>query len=581
MPTFEIIGDDFVLDGAPFQIMSGALHYFRIHPDHWRDRLEKLRALGLNTVETYVAWNVHESRVGEFSFDGWRDLGRFLDLAGEVGLHAIVRPGPYICAEWHNGGLPAWLTATPGIRLRTSDPAFLEPVARYLDRVLPIVAERQHTRGGNVILCQIENEYGAYGDDQVYLRALVEQHRRRGIDVPLVTCDQASDEALGRGGLPELLKTATFGSRAAERMATLRRHQPVGPLLCMEFWDGWFDHWGLAHHVTDPAVAAADLDHMLSAGHSVNLYMAHGGTNFGLTNGANHHGRYAPTTTSYDYDAPLAEDGTPTAKFAAFGEVLAAHGFETRAVPAARPAAPAFDVGLVAGPPWRSFVGAPAGFDHLPDLDEVDPAAAAALYEAELAAGDRALRVAEVRDWARFFADGDPIATLRRQHGERALALPAAERLEALVVDQGRVNYGPLLGEPKGLIGPAVASGRPIERWRVGVVDLDRLGATVPPDADVLDAAAPVPGPVIMCGRFAVDDRADLFLDTSGWGQGLVWLNGFALGRYRSAGPTRTLYVPAPLLVEGENRLVVWELEACPEPVARFVAGPDLGPVES
>lgn len=241
MSTFEIGTTDFLLDGRPLRIISGALHYFRIHPAQWEDRIRTARQLGLNTIETYVAWNFHSRRPGEFCLDGWRDLGRFLDLVDSHGMHAIVRPGPYICAEWTNAGLPPWLTAQPGIALRSSDPAYLAACADFYRAVLPTVASRQVTRGGNVLMVQVENEYGAFGDDPGYLRSLVELVRAQDIEVPLFTCDQADDEMLARGGLPELLRTATFGSRSRERLEILRRHQPTGPLMCGEFWDGWFD----------------------------------------------------------------------------------------------------------------------------------------------------------------------------------------------------------------------------------------------------------------------------------------------------------------------------------------------------
>jgi beta-galactosidase len=342
MPTFEIGERDFLLDGRPFQVISGALHYFRVHPDQWADRIRAARLLGLNTIETYVAWNFHAPTPDEFDLTGRRDLGRFLDLVAAEGLHAIVRPGPYICAEWDGGGLPAWLFADGAAGVRRHDPAFLAAIGDYYAHVLPVVAQRQATRGGPVLMVQVENEYGAYPgvpDDEraAYLRELVRLTREQGIDVPLFTSDQADDEHLARGGLPELHKTANFGSRTTERLATLRRHQRTGPLMCTEFWNGWFDSWGQIHHVTAPEDTAAELDDLLAAGASVNLYMVHGGTNPGLTNGANDKGTYLPITTSYDYDAPLAEDGAPTAKFHALRAVIAKHA----PVPDELPAEPA------------------------------------------------------------------------------------------------------------------------------------------------------------------------------------------------------------------------------------------------
>ncbi|MEP6479672.1 MAG: beta-galactosidase family protein, partial [Rhodoglobus sp.] len=344
MAEFTIGDRDFLLDGEPHQIISGALHYFRVHPDQWADRIHKARLMGLNTIETYVAWNAHSPKRGEFVTEGGLDLGRFLSLVQAEGMHAIVRPGPYICAEWDNGGFPAWLLRTPDVTLRSSNAAYLDAVTEYLEQVYRIVAPHQVSLGGPVILVQIENEYGAYGNDQSYLAELVRITRDAGITVPLNTVDQPTRQMLADGSLLGVHLTASFGSRSAERFATLREAQPTGPLMCMEFWNGWFDSWGTHHHTTSVEQSANDLETILAAGGSVNLYMFHGGTNFGLTNGANDKGRYLPITTSYDYDAPLDEAGNPTAKYFAFREVIARYVPVPDELPAAGRPAPSLEV---------------------------------------------------------------------------------------------------------------------------------------------------------------------------------------------------------------------------------------------
>jgi beta-galactosidase len=250
MPDFVIGESDFLLDGRPFRILSGALHYFRVHPQSWADRIEKARLMGLNTIDTYVPWNAHSPRRGVFGTEGMLDLERFLRQVAEAGLYAIVRPGPYICAEWDNGGLPIWLFQEPGVGVRKNEKGFLAAVEEYLEHVLRIVRPLQVDRGGPVLLVQVENEYGAFGDDQTYLKSLVEIIRQAGIAVPLVTVDQPADSMLAAGGLDGVLRTGSFGSRSAERLQTLRARQPSGPLMCMEFWEGWFDHWGGPHHTT-------------------------------------------------------------------------------------------------------------------------------------------------------------------------------------------------------------------------------------------------------------------------------------------------------------------------------------------
>lgn len=582
MSAFEIGAADFLLDGRPLRIISGAVHYFRVHPAQWEDRIRKARQLGLNTIETYVAWNFHSKRPGEFDLDGWRDLGRFLDLVHDQGMYAIVRPGPYICAEWTNAGLPNWLTAQPGINLRSSDPTYLDACAAFYRAVLPTIASRQITRGGNVLMVQVENEYGAYGDDEEYLRALVGLIREQDIEVPLFTCDQADDAMLARGGLSGLLRTATFGSRSRERLQILRRHQPTGPLMCSEFWDGWFDTRGRHHQVTDVCRSAQELDELLSAGASVNLYLAHGGTNFGLTNGANHKGSYAPIVTSYDYDAPIREDGSPGAKFESFRRVIRRH--TTDPAPAGLPApfasAPSFAVELRHYAAAELPTGPALPVGHVPTMDEIDTAAVFMLYETQVRADDEVLVFAGVRDHATVFLNGYRIGELDRQRHQRALPLPRVEgTLQLLVEDLGRVNYGARLGEPKGLIGPATTALRELTDWRAAVVDIAGIPERVD-QASITKAIGALPGPVVLSGRFDAEPGQDLFLDTSGWQRGIAWLNGFCLGRYDCAGPTRTLYVPGPLVLAADNTLVVWELAACPEPVARFVTEPALGHTE-
>lgn len=587
---FAVGADDFLLDGTPFRVLSGAIHYFRVHPGQWRERIRAAKLMGLNTIETYVAWNEHAPEPDVFDVAGRLDLGAFLDAVAEEGLFAIVRPGPYICAEFDNGGLPGWLTRVPGIVLRTSDPAYLTPVLDYLTRVIDIVRDRQVDVGGPVILMQIENEYGAYGDDAVYLRRLVDLYREQGITVPLTTVDQPQDAMLAAGGLPDILRTASFGSHAAERLQTLRTHQPRGPLMCGEFWDGWFDSWGGIHHTTSAADAAAELDALLAAGASVNIYMFHGGTNFGLTSGANHKGRYTPIATTYDYDAPLDELGRPTAKYWAFRDVIARH------LPVSDPVGPdptGPDAGALDAAPLAEFAvtftegaalaelplrkPAATATDGPPSFDEIGHYRGVAVYSADITGlGGGVLQFAGVRDRAWVSVDGRRVGILDRGNHERGIELPAGERLEILVEDQGRVNYGPRLGETKGLRGPVRLSGRVIADWSVAPVDLDAV-----PDLPLpgLDAGLPR-GTAVVRARFDLEAPSDLLLDTSPLGKGFAWVNGFALGRYWQRGPQRTLYVPAPATLAGENALTVLELDVLADDSLRFVCAPELGPTE-
>ncbi|MBO3085992.1 glycoside hydrolase family 35 protein [Cellulomonas fengjieae] len=588
MTRFEIGAEDFLLDGQPVRILSGALHYFRIHPDQWRDRITRARELGLNTIETYIPWNAHSPARGKFRTDGILDLGRFLDEVAAQGMQAIVRPGPYICAEWTGGGLPGWLF-TAGAGVRRHEPTYLAAIAEYYEAVARIVVPRQVDRGGPVVLVQVENEYGAYGDDKEYLRALVELLRGSGITTPLTTIDQPEPWMLENGSLPDLHKTGSFGSRVTDRLATLRAHQSTGPLMCAEFWDGWFDSWGLHHHTTDPAASARELDHLLAEGASVNLYMLCGGTNFGFTNGANDKGTYVPIVTSYDYDAPLDEAGRPTAKYWAFREVLSRYTDVPESTAPAHTPAPAFSVPLTTvAPLWDvlDLLGPEHLHDHLPTVDELGRFDGFALYRAldDVPAG--VLDLAEVRDRAQVFVDREPVAVLGRDLGEHRAVVPRGGRLQVLVEDQGRVNYGPRIGEPKGLIGPArldaaAGAGVDLDRWAVQPLDLDDVTALT---ARVRDAA-PVDGRLVAGPSFAhatfdtPDPDSDHFLDTTGWGKGVVWVNGFCLGRHWSRAPQRTLFVPAPILRAEGNDILVLVLDTAAPHVA-FVEDLALGHTE-
>ncbi|MCZ4300340.1 glycoside hydrolase family 35 protein [Microbacterium oxydans] len=581
MTSFSLGDTDFLRDGRPHQVISGAIHYFRVHPDQWQDRIRKARLMGLNTIETYVAWNAHEPRRGEWDASGWNDLGRFLDLIHAEGLDAIVRPGPYICAEWHNGGLPVWLTGGTG-GLRSSAPEYLVEVSAYLRRVYDIVAPRQIDRGGPVVLVQIENEYGAYGSDAAYLETLVTVTREAGITVPLTTVDQPVDRMLSNGSLPGLHKTGSFGSRSTERLATLRRHQPTGPLMCSEFWDGWFDWWGGVHHTTDVATAAADLDALLAAGASVNIYMFHGGTNFALTNGANDKGRYLPLVTSYDYDAPLDEAGNPTEKFFAFRDVIARHAPVPDELPASATPAPALEVPLVAGGAWTTTAGSAEPTAHPETFDALGHQSALMRYDVDLPHGNGGvLLVDELRDLGWVSVDGRTVGTISRTRHDRAIRIPGGRTLSILVEDQGRVNYDHRLGEEKGLIGAVTLDGAPLSGWRSTPLDVAAIAAGIGTDA-VADAEATAAGdgPTAWTAEFELDARADLFLDTASWSKGYAFVNGFFLGRYWRNGPQRTLYVPAPATVTGTNRLVVLELEQLIERRAAFVPSPSLGATE-
>ncbi|MFE9818092.1 glycoside hydrolase family 35 protein [Streptomyces sp. NPDC005773] len=587
MADFTVADDHFRIDGKPVRLLSGALHYFRVHEAQWEHRLSMLRAMGLNCVETYVPWNLHEPRPGEFR--GVGALGRFLDAAERAGLWAIVRPGPYICAEWENGGLPAWVTGRFGRRVRTRDEGYLDAVERWFAALLPQVVERQTDRGGPVIMVQAENEYGSYGTDAVYLRRIAALLGESGVRVPLFTSDGPEDHMLTGGSVPGLLATANFGSGAGEAFRVLRRHQPGGPLMCMEFWCGWFEHWGAPPVQRDPAQAADALREILECGASVNIYMAHGGTNFAGWAGANRSGPLQdgdllPTVTSYDYDAPVDEYGRATEKFHLFREVLAPYADGPLPPLPAEPAglapvraeltewAPLPDVMEALGEKETAESGVPPTFEEL-GLDR-------GLVRYRVAVpGQRApytLGVSGLRDRAVVYVDGVRRGVLSEADSTLAEPVGGPAEVELWVESLGRVNYGPRLGEPKGITGGVLHERQFLHGVRARALRLDAFDGPA-----ALEGVPFVPvdgsgGTGLYRGTFEVADvsgTGHAGFELPGWTRGFVWVNGFCLGRYWAAGPQRTLYVPGPVLRDGTNEVWVLEVEGAAAPYAELGPG--------
>ncbi|MCK8680512.1 glycoside hydrolase family 35 protein [Streptomyces lichenis] len=599
MAVFTVGERDFLLDGEPVRLLSGALHYFRVHEGQWGHRLAMLRAMGLNCVETYVPWNLHEPEPGRYRDVG--ALGRFLDAAAEAGLWAIVRPGPYICAEWENGGLPHWLTGRLGRRVRTEDPEYLDRVDRWFAALLPQVVERQVDRGGPVLMVQAENEYGSYGSDAAYLRHVAGLLESCGVTVPLFTSDGPEDHMLTGGSVPGVLATVNFGSGAREAFAVLRRHQPAGPLMCMEFWCGWFAHWGERPAGREAADAAAALAEVLECGASVNVYMAHGGTNFAGWAGANragalHDGRLEPTVTSYDYDAPIDEAGRPTEKFWAFRSVLERFRGEGAGplpeLPPPPPRLAAKDGPLRAV--VREWAPLPEVLEVLgdeewdgpvpPSFEELGVDRGLVRYRLRVP-GPRQpypLTVTGLRDRAVVYVDGVRAGVLAGAgaRDEAVLLEPVAgpAEVELWVESLGRVNYGPRLGEAKGIADGVRHERQYLHGVRARALRLDAFT----PEAVEKVPFAPVPDQGGDAGggaggggaergapglyRAAVEIGGDgvpgdAWLELPGWVRGFVWVNGFCLGRYWEAGPQSALFVPGPVLIADRNEVWVLELE--------------------
>lgn len=586
--TFEI-KDEFYLDGKPFQIISGGIHYFRVLPEYWEDRLRKLKALGCNTVETYVPWNMHEPKKGEFDFVGERwhgmlDLKRFVETAQKIGLWVILRPSPYICAEWDFGGFPAWLLSEGEMELRTSDERYLRHVRDYYQVLMPYLAPMQVTQGGPVLMMQVENEYGTFGNDRKYLELLRDMMREGGIDVPLFASDGPGADILSNTAVEGIFPTANFGSRAKVAYSCLKDFNGGGPCMCTEFWLGWFDAWRDGkHHTTDPDEAAKELKELLENG-SVNLYMFEGGTNFGFMNGSNYGTHLTPDVTSYDYDAVLTEDGQLTEKYHKLKKVITEH---IQKEPEAEPTVPV---------ERRAYGKIPVSqkvdlFHALPKLDApIETVAPRSMEQAGQGYGymlystilDTStelsnLRLYKAADRAIAFVDGKKALTAFDRELEEGHEVGPFYgknmKLDILVENMGRVNYGPMLNwQRKGIDGCVFINSRFSQHnWKQYPLPMDNL--------EQLDYSAGYEEgiPAFYRFEFEAEEVGDTFLDFAGWGKGFVVVNGFQLGRFWEEGPQRRLYVPGALLNKGCNEIILFETEGKHSEEICLEAVPDLG----
>jgi beta-galactosidase len=557
--TFTTSGEQFLLDGQPFLIRSGEMHYPRVPRPYWRDRMRKMRAMGLNTLCTYVFWNAHEPQQGKFDFTGNLDVAEYIRTAQAEGLYVILRPGPYICTEWDFGGLPWWLLAAD-MKVRSADPRFLRAAALYMNEVGKQLAPLQIDRGGPIIMVQVENEYGSFGSDHEYMGAVRHMILDAGFDCKLSTSDGSGKSNLAGGTLPGVLSVINFGDgsnpeREFASLASFRQNEPNEPKMNGEFWYGWFDHWGEKHHTTPAARGAANVDWMLSRGISVNLYMAHGGSTFGYMAGANGGQKYEPDISGYDYDAPIDEAGRPNAKFTAMRDVMRKHLSPGEQLPELPPALPMISIPkfeltesapLLARLPKAAQVGPPVSMEQLgQDYGLI-------LYRHHPArAAKGTLEIGEVRDFAVVRG-----AYLDRRLHENKLDVELApgQPLDILVEAMGRVNFGPqLLSDRKGIIGKVTLNGEELKDWEhysLPLTDPGRWPFTRKPGA----------GPSLYRGSFRLDSLGDTFLDLRGWGKGLVWINGHNLGRYWRIGPQQSLFIPAPWLKQGANEVIVLDL---------------------
>lgn len=574
---FEVSRGTFLLDGKPFIVKAAELHYPRIPKPYWEHRIKLCKALGMNTICLYVFWNFHERTPGEFDFTGQGDIAEFCRLCQENGMYVIMRPGPYVCAEWEMGGLPWWLLKKKDIRLRESDPYFMERVAMFEKALAEQVGHLTIAEGGPIIMIQVENEYGAYGEDREYVAGVRDIIRSNfGDDVLLFQCDWASN--FTRNGLDDLLWTMNFGAGADidRQFARLKELRPASPLMCSEYWSGWFDKWGARHETRSADKMVSGIDEMLSKGISFSLYMTHGGTSWGHWAGANSPG-YAPDVTSYDYDAPISESGRITPKYTALREVLAKYA-DGGGLPE-----PPKEIRTVRIPAFDFTEAAPL-FDNLPaakrdscirTMEEYGQGFGSILYRTSLPEMKEGamLAVNDVHDYAQVFLDGKYIGKMDRRLSEKSLVLPACRegaRLDILVEAMGRINFGRAIKDFKGITENVELSADigghtfvcDLKDWEVFNLE-DTYGfysgMEFKPVRSLTDEAGQrIPG--CYRGHFHLKKTGDTFLNFETWGKGVVYVNGHALGRIWSIGPQQTLYVPGCWLKKGENEILVFDI---------------------
>lgn len=568
----------FILNGEPFIVKAAELHYPRIPRQYWDQRIKMCKALGMNTVCLYTFWNVHETKEGVFNFSEENDIRHFIKLCQENDLYVILRPGPYVCAEWEMGGLPWWLLKKTDIRLRDNDPYFLERVSIFETELAEQVRDLTIEQGGPIIMIQVENEYGAFGENKPYVSNIRNMLKHLyGDKVVMFQCDWASNFTLN--GLDDLVWTMNFGTGAdiESQFTKLKELRPKAPLMCSEFWSGWFDKWGAPHETRPADEMIKGIDEMLSKNISFSLYMTHGGTNWGHWAGANSPG-YAPDVTSYDYDAPIDESGNPTPKYHLLRETLQKFsGLDSL------PAIPSSIIPIKVDTfyfsevaPLKANMPEPVGSQFINPMEFYDQGYGSIMYSTttpEINSG-AVLNVVEPHDYARIFVNGKFIGKLDRRLGETTLVLPEChkgDRLDIFVEAMGRINFGIAIKDYKGITEnvyftetiDGVNLTITFDYWDVYLFpdELDFYSnQTFIPIKQLEKEEGDRYTPGIYRGIFNIEKPSDTFLNFSSWGKGLVYVNGHALGRIWNIGPQQTLYTPGPWLKEGENEILVFDI---------------------
>ncbi|KAF2329073.1 glycoside hydrolase family 35 protein [Flavobacterium daemonense] len=581
--TFIAGKNQFELNGKPFLIRAAELHYPRIPKEYWEHRIQMCKAMGMNTICIYTFWNLHEQKEGVYDFSGQNDVAEFVRLIKKNGMYCIVRPGPYVCAEWDMGGLPWWLLKKEDIEVRTlKDPFFMKSATAYLNRVGKELSSLQIQNGGNIIMVQVENEYGVWGNDGDYMTKIRDIIRASGFDkVQLFRCDWSSN--FDRYKVPGVAETLNFGagSNIENQFKKFKTLNPDAPLMCSEYWTGWFDQWGRPHETRGVETFLGSLKDMMDNKISFSLYMAHGGTSFGQWSGANAP-PYAPTVSSYDYDAPINEAGQPTEKFYAIRSLLQNYLNEGETIPPLPSEPSKFislpEIAFTKKALLRDNLKNPKTTDVPKTMEYFDQGWGRILYRNKISADDseRILKIDDVHDYAVVYLNDKYLGKLDRRFNETSLKIPATKKdaqLDILVETTGRVNYGKAIIDRKGINGKVYlskgAETKELHNWQIYNFPVDAAF-----QKDLKYGNLTGDGPAWYKSSFKLSETGDVYLDMRGWGKGMVWVNGHNLGRFWKIGPTQSMYLPGKWLNVGENEIIVFDVENHDKPVIKSVGTP-------
>lgn len=572
--SFQLGKQDFLLDGKPLQIISGEMHPARMPAEYWQHRIRMAKAMGCNTIAAYIFWNYHETDPGVFDFQtGNHNIAKFIRMVQEEGMWLILRPGPYVCAEWDFGGLPSYLLEIPDIKVRCMDPRYTQAAERYLKTLALQVIDLQVTKGGPILMVQVENEYGSYGNDRNYMKWVQDVWKQNGIEVPFYTSDGATAHMLEAGTLPGAAIGLDPGSEESH-FAQASKANPDVPSFCSELYPGWLTHWGEKWQRPDTASLLKDVRWLMDNKKSFNFYVIHGGTNFGYWAGANAFSptQYQPDVTSYDYDSPINEMGQPTPKYTALRKLLGSYlppGQKLPAIPSPLPLIEIPDILPTESAQVWSNLPASVNSPQPKPMEMLGQKAGLILYRTTLIGHKKGkLRITDLHDYATIFVDGKYIGKLDRCKAENILELPASTsanpQLEILVEGMGRINFAEYMIDRKGITERVSLNGMTLMNWEIFCLPFNH---TYLSGLKFSGTEAVRPGNFFRA-LFNLNEVGDTYLDVSGWEKGIVWVNGNNLGRYWNIGPQERLFCPAPWLKKGTNELIIFDLHQLkPSPV--------------